>query len=434
MAVTPKTLTLRCYGVGFGDCFLLSFDYGGSTATRHVLIDFGTTQKPPNARKALMKDIANDIAAVTAGTLHMLVATHRHEDHIGGFATSKNGKGPGDIIATLKPQLVVQPWTERPDAPKDFEGTGEPLQVAANDAFRMALTRMRTVAESSLKQIRHLPRAAAEEIRFLGLDELSNLSAVKNLANMGKKAKAVYVQYGSKLPGIATLLPGVKVSVLGPPTIAQKADVVDQNPVNRKEYWHFRRFWALRAATASLETGDVTLFAKAAVQPPRQIPIENRWLVRELKEMRGRQLLRIVRAMDDALNNTSVILLFQAGGKKLLFPGDAQWENWELAITKDAALLKGVDVYKVGHHGSLNATPKTLWDGFTKRSTTAGAENRLTTVMSTRSNSKHGHEESNTEVPRSTLVKALKEKSLHRSTQELETDGGLVLTLHFDLT
>jgi hypothetical protein len=54
--------------------------------------------------------------------------------------------------------------------------------------------------------------------------------------------------------------------------------------------------------------------------------------------------------------------------------------------------------------------------------------------MSTRSNSKHGHEESDTEVPRATLVKALKEKSIHRSTQELEADGGLVLTLNFDLT
>ena len=41
---------------------------------------------------------------------------------------------------------------------------------------------------------------------------------------------------------------------------------------------------------------------------------------------------RIVRAMDGALNNTSVILLMQVGKKKFLFPGDAQWENWEYAL------------------------------------------------------------------------------------------------------
>ena len=38
----------------------------------------------------------------------------------------------------------------------------------------------------------------------------------------------------------------------------------------------------------------------------------------------------IVRILDDALNNTSVILLFEVGGKRLLFPGDAQIENWRL--------------------------------------------------------------------------------------------------------
>ena len=47
MAVAPKKLTIRAYGVGFGDCFLLTFHYAGKTGDRHVLIDFGTTQKPP---------------------------------------------------------------------------------------------------------------------------------------------------------------------------------------------------------------------------------------------------------------------------------------------------------------------------------------------------------------------------------------------------
>lgn len=163
------------------------------------------------------------------------------------------------------------------------------------------------------------------------------------------------------------------------------------------------------------------------------MPIEARWFVRRLRALRKNQLLSLVRTMDDALNNTSVILLFESGGKKLLFPGDAQWENWELALNKNAALLKDVDVYKVGHHGSLNATPKTLWEAFSRRSDKEDAPGRLVTVMSTRSDSKHGHVENDTEVPRRTLVTELKEHSQHRSTQELEADGGLVLTLQFEL-
>ena len=64
--------------------------------------------------------------------------------------------------------------------------------------------------------------------------------------------------------------------------------------------------------------------------------------------------------MGDAMNNTSVILLMKAGTKKFLFPGDAQWENWAYALGKRLKSLSDVDVYKVGHPGSLNATPKTL--------------------------------------------------------------------------
>ena len=44
-----------------------------------------------------------------------MVATHRHKDHISGFETKKGGKGTGDVIRSLRPSLVVQPWTEDPD-------------------------------------------------------------------------------------------------------------------------------------------------------------------------------------------------------------------------------------------------------------------------------------------------------------------------------
>jgi hypothetical protein len=54
--------------------------------------------------------------------------------------------------------------------------------------------------------------------------------------------------------------------------------------------------------------------------------------------------------------------------------------------------------------------------------------------MSTRSDSKHGHRESGTEVPREKLVRALKNSSTLRSTQELEATGDIVLKLEIDLT
>jgi hypothetical protein len=130
-------------------------------------------------------------------------------------------------------------------------------------------------------------------------------------------------------------------------------------------------------------------------------------------------LLSIVRALDKVMNNTSLILLFEVGGKKLLFPGDAQIENWSYALGKPAIrrLLEGVDVYKVGHHGSRNATPKTLWNNFKKRSDKKGK--RLETFVSTMPG-KHGKSASKTEVPRKTLVDALTKDSDYYTTQDLK--------------
>ena len=120
----PVSINIRTYQVGFGDCFLLSFTY--PNRERHVLVDFGSMRRPKGSTTRLMTDIANDIVkrctpASGKPKLHVVVATHRHQDHISGFATRTSGKGPGDIIASLEPDAIVQPWTEHPDAPEDDE-------------------------------------------------------------------------------------------------------------------------------------------------------------------------------------------------------------------------------------------------------------------------------------------------------------------------
>jgi hypothetical protein len=127
------------------------------------------------------------------------------------------------------------------------------------------------------------------------------------------------------------------------------------------------------------------------------------------------------------MNNTSVILLFEVGGKKLLFPGDAQIENWEFALNNPDekerarihALLADTDVYKVGHHGSRNATPRTLWNLFRKRSKDKESD-RLTSFISTKARV-HGSVDRNTEVPRESHVAALKKETDYRTTQTLRS-------------
>src|SRR5205085_6886233 len=68
---------------------------------------------------------------------------------------------------------------------------------------------------------------------------------------------------------------------------------------------------------------------------------------------------RLALALDNMRNNTSLVVLFRFQGKTLLFPGDAQWGNWQSWIGTDDArqLLGELDFFKVAHHGSENATP-----------------------------------------------------------------------------
>ena len=67
---------LRAYNVGFGDCLLLSFTYDDETK-RHVLIDFGSTERPTSATPGHMTRIAEDIAAETGNKLDVLIAMRR---------------------------------------------------------------------------------------------------------------------------------------------------------------------------------------------------------------------------------------------------------------------------------------------------------------------------------------------------------------------
>ena len=73
-------------------------------------------------------------------------------------------------------------------------------------------------------------------------------------------------------------------------------------------------------------------------------------------------------------NNLSVVLLLEWHGRRLLFPGDAEWSgsyggevkkgrsngSWNVMWQeRKADLSLPLDFLKIGHHGSENATPWT---------------------------------------------------------------------------
>lgn len=71
------------------------------------------------------------------------------------------------------------------------------------------------------------------------------------------------------------------------------------------------------------------------------------------------------------INNTSLVMAIELpDGKVLLFVGDAEEDNWELwgdEIPDLEGLLTNTVLYKVGHHGSHNATDKALVKKMTNR-------------------------------------------------------------------
>jgi hypothetical protein len=339
--------------------------------------------------------------------------------------------------------VVIQPWTEDPEAQPD--ATAATTLSTGSKAFVAALRDMHAVAQAVLDEAPRLEslldnadfdeeaeteadeeatadrpagshkrlRPAFKRLLFMGDNNLPNRSAVDNLQRMGKRH--FYVHTGSK-SGLERLLPGVKVTVLGPPTLEQTATIRLQRQRDESEFWPFLAQASRQEAKPSAER----LFPDAPVLDKRQWPKWSRWLIPHLRGVRSDQLREIVRVLDKAMNNTSVILLFEVGKHKLLFPGDAQIENWQYALSQKRyqKLLRDVTFYKVGHHGSLNATPKSLWKGFARRS------QGLQTMVSTMKG-KHGDKRRSTEVPRTTLVKALTAESHFFTTESIHVKDGL---------
>jgi hypothetical protein len=413
----PSTVKIRCYHVGFGDCFLVSFFYATASARpRHILIDFGTTAMPRRRPKRTHLQVAQQIAADSGGKLNGVVATHRHADHISGFAGSS-----GEVIASLQPSVVLQPWTEDPDLEPDARAprtslTGPPGVVAS-------LVDMQKVTDAVGRELRRRKetRGLLEGLVAIngvhGIEDISNRKAVEGLIELGEANTAEFGHHGMR-SRLGAEIPGVKVHVLGPPTLDQSEAIGQQRSEDAAEYWH------LTANGREVAAHTHRLFSEPAMQRPT---LQTAWLRSRIDDLRRDQLFEIVRTIDDALNNTSLILLFEVGAgvrrRLLLFSGDAQFENWEYTLFGPNShrwlpLLSQVDLYKVGHHGSLNGTPKTLWNGFANKGA-SGVQNRLRTVVSTKGGV-HGSTSRSTEVPRRTLVAALQANSNFLTTQSIK--------------
>ena len=394
------------YDVGFGDCYLLTFPYADGTV-RRVLIDCGSlTEKSKAWAEQLMGLITEDCRPRKGAPAHLdaLVITHRHLDHLGALQF----KSTRQAMEALQPKVVILPWVEHPDVERG--DTGPPvgvsrLALAQLASLDLAHSLAEAVTQNPAALSASVPSALRERVMSLAAYNVKNRDTIEWLNTLGAERCYAFTGADAKL---AEVLPGVKVTVLGPPKADDQPEIMGRPAENSDQYWELRRSLAAALEKTGLAKPRAdALFAGAPTIPIAEAAPVAAWVIKRLDDADVGNLLRIMEMLDDAVNNTSVILLFEVGGKLLLFSGDAQWENWQYVLEKKPGLagdLPRVNLYKVGHHGSHNATPVKLWDQFTNRGD-AKKPKRLVALLSTADVTSYP------QVPRCSLLCALQKQS-----------------------
>jgi len=328
------TIDIRAYVVGFGDCILLSLPEG-TKKKRHVLIDFG---RAPNDAVSLERfpAIAEDIHERCNGHLDLIVVTHEHLDHLEGFYRER---------AIFDTMTVDQVWMSLPSDPNYYRDYPK-----AKPAKKLREAIGAFAAHAAAKGIAFHPA-----FQSLIENNLSNKDRIDYLRKLGKK-KPMYLSRGSS---VASWSSSIKIRVLAP----EKDMSV--------YYGKSAQAHALAASFAASFTVAPGLGDDGFQWDFKSVP---RAKSDELGGFSATDFDRLRRAIredgvaaarfiDKAQNNTSLCLLIEVAGKRLLLPGDAELESWE-QIRKHckADLAKPVDFLKVAHHGSHNGTPTDALD------------------------------------------------------------------------
>ncbi|HEY3163562.1 MAG TPA: hypothetical protein VGJ71_04340 [Candidatus Limnocylindrales bacterium] len=343
-ASSPEVV-VRMYNVGFGDCFLVTIPTPDGSDARRILIDCGTHPSSTGKHTAtqLVPLILEDLEA-EAGRLRIdvVVASHRHRDHVSGFTAKR--------WAEVEVGEVWMPWTEDPN---------DPVATTLRDKMGFSADSLNLAAAAFAK-----PSLAVDAARELLANNLAlrNESAMDTLWTgfLGKPLRR-YLSAAAR-PLRTPLLPGVKIHVLGPST--DEAVIRDLEPPKTETFANaaaaadsdavpppmpFDAEWAVPAARAKRGAGF----------PGDRVPGQ---IVGAIRALAADELLAAAASFTNSINGTSLMLVLEVGDLFLFFPGDAQWGSWKRVLDepKLRALLRRCSFYKIGHHGSHNATPTTF--------------------------------------------------------------------------
>ena len=423
----PGSLRVRMYRVGFGDFFLVTVP--SSDGPQHILIDCGVTGGTSGKGDiASIKSAVRHMAGETNGKLALIIVTHRHEDHIIGFSRCATE------FEKFKVGAIWMPYWETEYA-ADVQKFQDDLQGIALDLRAAALAGDANAAMDEILGIVGNATGISKEGPGGGTNAKS-LDLLKN--RLGVKPDYYFKGQKPKLPA-GLVKAGLVAEILGPPPadalafmklsdlkkgVGQYLDAATGNGGGTKIT--IKPFGPEFIATAADYPPSV--FREWAPRAPGALPdFAKRYPEALEKAVKGavpESLLLAAKALDDMLNNQSLVVLFTWKDRKLLFAGDAQAGNWEYwlydldtpksdptgeQLSKEGRdILGSLDFYKVGHHGSTHATPISAVEAMGKD---------FVAMCSTQEGS-FGSVQNNSEVPRTPLLEALAKKSaLVRSDQ-----------------
>ena len=414
MTIGPRTVRVRMYRQGLGDAFLLTFAREG--APFYMLIDCGVFIGTPNA-EAKMQQVANDIARTTAGPdgrghLDVLVATHEHWDHVSGYKLAR------DVFDTIDIGTVWVAWTEDPqnalaqELRAERNKTLNQLQAAVAQLQHDNVDTEHLQAVDSILEFFGAPGPAAAAVDpahnghvngsapaaaaggATGSYQNGTQEALEYIIGRGQKCR--YCHPKQDAPITLDSVEDVRVFVLGPPE--ERALIMQSQPTSGTDEVYLGKipttveaFFTALARDAAPEGGAAEEDLSRPFDPQYQISeaeargsdFFNKYYgfddtngVARLRRIGSDWLAamdELALNLDSNTNNTSLALAIELGasGKVMLFPGDAQVGNWlswadlawsvadgdgkQTSVTA-ADLLARTVLYKVGHHGSVNAT------------------------------------------------------------------------------
>lgn len=400
-----QEIKIRMYNVGFGDAFLVTIPT--SDGNRTMLFDCGSIAKGPRSIADVAKQIIADCTSDGGNpAIDVVIATHRHKDHVSGFATET-----WDDVAVKE---VWMPWTEDKNdkAAKKIRDAQSKLTASLALAFDDQNLAALALADDG-------PAATLQSGPTLLLNAMSNEKAMDRLHSgfAGEPARRFLpklVKQNGAARGASPViersfttdvLPGVTVHVLGP---SRDEDVIrEMDPPKGKSYLQ------MQAEKAAAVEDLCRPFAKELEVHEDELSPEYKQHInlgdrREVGRGTDYTSLEVAVALDSAVNGTSLMLMLEVGGTYLLFPGDAQWGTWNAAMNDPEwnDLLSKTNFYKVGHHCSHNATPKQFVENNIADAITAMASTMERSIWPS--------------IPRKPLLKALANKNciLARSDKE----------------